>query len=331
MTEVTQIVVPEALHGQRLDRALAALFPEYSRAQLQRWIKADRVQVDGRSARQRDPVSSGETLSLRADAGSAPDRQAWDAPGNEPAMLARPVEIPVPVLHVDDDVIVVDKPAGLVVHPGSGHQDDTLANHLLYHYPKLAELPRYGIVHRLDRDTTGVMVVAHSHLAHKSLTAAIGSREAKREYTAVVVGLPTAGGTVDEPIGRHPRIRTRMAVTPSGREALTRFTVKERFVAHSVLSVFLETGRTHQIRVHLAHRGYPIIGDRVYGTRPRFPKGADETLIGMLGGFPRQALHARCLSFTHPRSGEELSISADLPTDYALLVKALRSNAAGRG
>jgi 23S rRNA pseudouridine1911/1915/1917 synthase len=231
------------------------------------------------------------------------------------------------VLYADSDLLVIDKPAGLVVHPAAGNPAGTLLNALLHYDPALADLPRAGIVHRLDKATSGVLVVARNLTAHKSLVDALQARRVKREYLAVVQTVLTAGGSVDAPIGRHPVDRKRMAVVPGGKESLTHYRVEERFRAHTLVRVQLETGRTHQIRVHMAHQHIPILGDPVYGGRLRLPPGAGSELQAQLTGFRRQALHAARLTLTHPSSGETVSWSAPLPADMTRLLETLRTDA----
>lgn len=309
-----EAVIPETEAGKRLDQALAALFPDYSRSLLTRWLKEGRVTVDGGPARPRDKVAGGEVVAVTPEAGGEP---RWE-----------PEELPLTVLHADDDLLVIDKPAGLVVHPGAGNPSGTLVNALLYHYPELADLPRAGLVHRLDRDTTGLLVVARSRAGHTGLVADLQERRIKREYTAVCHGVPTGGATIDAPMGRHPRDRKRMSVIRDGKPAVTHFTVAERFAAAARLDVRLETGRTHQIRVHLAYRRHPLIGDPVYGRRRAAPGRVAPAAAEAMANFPRQALHAARLALTHPRTGEELSCEAPLPTDLAELLAALRGEAA---
>ena len=308
-----EIEVPAALSGRRLDQVAAELFPEFSRSRLQRWIREACLLVDGAVRIPRDAVHGGEWLRLDAESEVEGD---W-----------RPTEMELPVVHEDEHIIVIDKPAGLVVHPAAGHVDDTLLNGLLAAYPELAQVPRAGIVHRLDRDTTGLLVVARTLAAQTALVAALQRRDVSREYRAVVNGVPVSGATVDRPIGRHPRDRQRMAVLESGgREAVTHYRVLERFRAHACLAVQLETGRTHQIRVHLSEAGFPVTGDPDYGGRVRLPKQAAPGLVDALRAFRRQALHAFRLSFVHPGSGEMIGFEAPVPEDMQCLLAELRAD-----
>ena len=305
-------VVPDRAAGRRFDAVLAELFPEFSRSRLAEWIKSGDARLDGREVRPRDPVRGGEAVSLQVV--------------QEVQTTAPAEDIPLHVLYEDSEVLVIDKPAGLVVHPGAGNPRGTLVNALLHRDPALAQLPRAGIVHRLDKDTSGVMVVARTLQAHTSLVAQLASREVHRQYLAVVVGALVSGGTVRAPIDRHPRDRVKMAVVEGGREAVTNYRVRERFPAHTLLEVRLETGRTHQIRVHMAHAKHPIIGDPLYGGPLKLPKGADDRLIEQLRGFRRQALHAETLEFAHPTTGEPVRCSTPMPADMVALVAALRDD-----
>ncbi|HEX7047861.1 MAG TPA: 23S rRNA pseudouridine(1911/1915/1917) synthase RluD [Gammaproteobacteria bacterium] len=307
--------IPEEFHGQRLDQALARLLPEYSRSRIKTWIDAGKVQLAGTSPRPRDIVSGGETWSVDAELAA------------EVAMA--PQEIPLDVVFEDEALLVINKPPGLVVHPGAGNPDTTLQNALLHHAPALVNIPRAGIVHRLDKETSGLLVIAKTLPAHTALVAALAHRTIKREYEAVSGGVMTAGGMIDAPIGRHPVDRKRMAVRDrGGREAVTHYRVIRRFRAHTHVAVQLETGRTHQIRVHLAHVRHPVVGDPVYGRRLALPKNPSPELIETLRGFRRQALHARRLSFTHPIDERELVFEAPLPADMQSLLAALNADAA---
>jgi len=298
--------------GQRLDQALAALFSDYSRARLQQWIRQGNVLVDGQLRKPKDKVFSGDEVLLRASF--------------EAQVPCAPEAIPLDLVYEDELLLVVNKPAGLVVHPAAGNPDGTLQNALLHHDPTLVDLPRAGIVHRLDKDTTGLMVVAKTVIAHKTLVEALQAREVKREYRALVVGRPTAGGTVDAPIGRHPSRRTKMAVVMSGKHAVTHYRIAERFRIHTLLAVHLETGRTHQIRVHMTHIHYPLVGDSVYGGRLKLPPAAHVYTRQMLQSFRRQALHAYRLGLTHPATGESMEWQADIPPDMQGLLDCLRQD-----
>lgn len=315
-----QAQIPDSLRGARLDQVVADLFDSYSRTRLQQWIKDGSLLVDGRAGKTRDKVLGGEHLSLNA---RLETEGQWQA---------QPV--PFDIVYEDASVIVVNKAAGLVVHPGAGNHDGTLLNGLLYHCEQLAAVPRAGIVHRLDKDTTGLMVVAKTLEAHLSLVNQLKERTVKRHYQALVQGVVSRGGSVDVAIGRHPSNRTRMATLGSGREmsahyreAVSHYRVLQRFSDHTHVEVALETGRTHQIRVHMAHLGYPLVGDTTYGGRLHLPKGVSEHLAESLRNFPRQALHALRLSFIHPLSGEVVEWASALPEDMQTLLSALRSEA----
>ena len=301
--------VPETLAGRRLDQVAAMLFDEYSRSRLQRWIDDGRLLCDGREGRRKKTLSGGERLSL------------WPEVDLDERCLAQP--IPLSVVFEDAEILVIDKPAGLVVHPAAGNRDGTMQNGLLHHDPALAGVPRAGIVHRLDKDTSGLLVVARTLGAHRSLVDQLARRSVKREYRALVRGCMVGGGRVDAPIGRHPTQRTRMAVVAGGREAVTHYQVSRRFTAHTLLAVRLQTGRTHQIRVHMAHLKHPLVGDPVYSGRARLPAGASERLRAELSGFSRQALHAARLGLIHPASGEMLEWESPLPADFAGLLEVL--------
>ena len=297
----------------RLDQVAARLFPEFSRARLQGWIRSGQLTLNGATARPRDPVVCGAVLSLSA---VLEEETSW-----------RAQEMPLALLYEDEHFIVVDKPAGLVVHPGAGNMHGTLVNALLHHRPQLETLPRGGIVHRLDKDTSGLLVVAASLAAHRSLVEQLQNKTVRREYYAIARGCLTGGGTIDAPIGRHPQQRTRMAVRErGGREAVTHYRLLERYAHFTALAVRLETGRTHQIRVHLAHRGYPLLGDPVYGGRLRLPRGATQTLLDALDQFRRQALHARRLAFKHPVTGELQEFESPIPADLGALREVLATD-----
>ncbi len=306
-----QAEIPAELAGERLDQAAAQLFPDYSRSRLQSWIKAGELRVDGAQCKPRDKVSAGAQITVATTLEAA---VGW---------VAQPIELDI--VYEDAHIIVLNKPAGLVVHPAAGHADGTLVNALLAHAPEMELLPRGGIVHRLDRETSGIMVAARTLQAHGDLVAQLQARTVKREYRAVCVGALTGGGTVKEPIGRHPKQRKKMAVVHNGKPAVTHYRIHRRFGHHTSITVNLETGRTHQIRVHLAHRHNPLIGDPVYGGRPRIPAGASQLLIDTLRSFPRQALHARALGLIHPYSGEEMHFECPVPGDIEELLRVLAS------
>lgn len=310
-----RVLVPEDSAGRRLDQAAATLLPEFSRSRLKAWIDAGRLTLGGQAVKARTLLKGGEELALEAEL--------------EPVDEAAPEAIPVFVVHADEALLVVDKPIGLVVHPGAGNRSGTLQNALLHAYPELALLPRAGLVHRLDKDTSGLLLVARTVESHAKLVAALERRAIKRTYQAVCQGVLTGGGTVDAPIGRHPRERTRMAVVEGGREARTHYRVLARFRAHTHCEIDLETGRTHQIRVHMAHAKAPLLGDPVYGGRPRLPPQASAELRAALQGFKRQALHATRLRLQHPRSGEALEFTSPLAPDLERLLALLRADAAG--
>lgn len=309
--------IPEHLNGRRLDQALAELVPEYSRSRLQQWIRGGQVMLDDRVPGVRERLRGGETVRIDARITA----EGVDAPE----------AIPLELVHEDDHLLVINKPPGLVVHPAAGNPSGTLLNALLHHDPRLATLPRAGIVHRLDKDTSGLMVVARSLVAHRRLVEALQERNITREYLAVVNGVLTAGGRVDAPIGRHPVDRKRMAVVAGGREAITHYRVITRFRAHTLVRVRLETGRTHQIRVHMASIQSPVLGDPLYGGRLRLPRGAGDALRNVLRDFRRQALHAERLELVHPSSGKLMAWQAPLPPDMELLVNALREDSRGAG
>jgi 23S rRNA pseudouridine1911/1915/1917 synthase len=312
--QTLDIEIPADLAGQRLDSALARLMPEHSRTRIKGWIEAGQVLVGRLPCKPRDVVAAGARVNVR---------MSVDEPRTE--VLAE--TIPLKIVHEDRDVLVVDKPVGLVVHPGAGNPNHTLQNALLGLDPSLASLARAGIIHRLDKDTSGLLVVARTPEAHTSLTRQLMARTMSREYLAVCVGVMTSGGTIDEPIGRHRADRLRMTIRADGRPAVTHYRVLERFRAHTYLSVKLETGRTHQIRLHLSHLRYPIAGDQVYGGRFAQPKGATPRLLATLRAFKRQALHAASLAFDHPRTGKRLSLQSPVPADFAELLAALRDDA----
>lgn len=308
-----EAVVPTEMFGTRLDQAASQLFSDYSRSRLSSWIKEGTLTVDGEAKRPRDKLNGGETLRVQVQLESMDNHQ--------------PQDIPLDVVYEDDSIMVINKPAGLVVHPAAGHADGTLLNALLHHCPEIGQVPRAGIVHRLDKDTTGLMVVAKTIPAQTDLVAQLQERSMGREYEAVVDGVMTGGGCVDKPMGRHPRHRQKMAVVGVGKEAVTHYRVLEKFRAHTHIRLKLETGRTHQIRVHMSHIGYPLIGDPQYGGRFRMPKGCSEEMIDELRGFKRQALHAKRLELWHPETGQQMEWEVDLPADMQHLLAVLQQDA----
>ena len=305
--------IPADLAGLRFDQILPGLFHGYSRAHLAAEIRAGRIRLDGRQVPPRTLVHGGEAVE-------------WERVG-EPVLGDRPEDIDLAIVFEDADLLVVDKPAGLVVHPGAGNRAGTLLNALLHHDPGFARIPRAGIVHRLDKDTSGLLVVARSLPAHTALTRMLAARDIHRRYAAIVNGVPVAGGTVDAPLDRHPADRLRRVVREGGRPAITHYRVREKFRAHALLQCELESGRTHQIRVHMAHAGWPLVGDPLYGRGLKLPRGATPRLADALRGFKRQALHAEHLAFAHPVSGEALAFDAEPPRDFLDLLDALREDA----
>ncbi len=311
-TSTKVAIVSDELGGSRFDQALVDLFPEYSRSRLAEWIRSGRATLDGAQVKPRQRVAGGERVELD--------------PVAEAATRVEAEPIDLEILLDDPEFLVINKPAGLIVHPGAGNPARTLQNGLLHFDPSLAAIPRAGIVHRLDKDTSGLLVIARTLSAHNKLVAQIGARTIKRQYQALVIGTPVAGGTIDAPIDRDLRDRLRMAVRDDGRPAVTHFRVRERFRAHTLLQANLETGRTHQIRVHLSHRRLPLVGDPLYGPGLRLPKGASAELTDALRAFRRQALHAELIEFQHPASGETVSVEAPAPADLRDLLDVLRDD-----
>lgn len=309
-----QAEIPLEAVGKRLDQVLAQIFPEYSRSRLQEWIEKGFVKIDGELKRARDKVKGGEQVAIVAELETV---SAWTAE-----------DLPLEIIFEDEDLLVINKPTDFVVHPAAGHAGGTLVNALLHYAPQLSELPRAGIVHRLDKDTTGLLVVAKTIFAHNKLGSALQKREIERVYEAIVQGVMPAGGTLNAWLDRHPHDRKRRAVVETGRgkEAITHYRVLQKFRAHSLLQLKLETGRTHQIRVHMAHLNYPILGDRTYGGRLRLPPNADPSFLKLIREFPRQALHAKRLALIHPKTGELMAWESPLPADMQALLLALKTD-----
>lgn len=312
-TQPITLVIPSSMAGSRLDQALPKLLPDYSRSRLQAWIKEELVRVDGQAAIAKQKVWGGEKIEVQPQAN--PDELAFTAE-----------DIALDIVYEDEHILVINKPAGMVVHPAAGNWQGTLLNALLHHAPQLKELPRAGIVHRLDKDTSGLLVVAKTIAAQTSLVRQLQARTVKREYRAIVWGEVWQNGKVETQIGRDPRSRTRMAVTRvGGKPAVTHYEVLERFAVHTYLRCRLETGRTHQIRVHMQHIGAPLVGDPVYGLRGIVPhRVMTQTLRDALSGFKRQALHAVRLGLIHPATGEAMEWQAELPADMKALLEAMR-------
>ena len=316
MTDIhLSALVPDDLSGKRLDQVAAMLFEDFSRSRLQSWILSGELLVDGRTMAGKEKLIGGENLTLSARL--------------EPDQALTPQAMPLDVVHEDEALLVINKPAGLVVHPAPGHRNGTLINALVHHVPSLAELPRAGLIHRIDKDTTGLLVVAKTLESHTDLVAQLQSRTMRREYEAIAQGVMTGGGRVDAPLGRHPTQRTRRAVVTSGKEAVTHYRVVERFRAHTHIRLALETGRTHQIRVHMMHIGYPLLGDQEYGGRLRLPKASSPAFIQALQGFGRQALHAQRLELIHPVTADIMAWEAPLPEDFRGMLKTLKADQNG--
>lgn len=304
--------IPSDLAGLRFDQAMSALFPEYSRSRLQDWIRKGNLTINGVQQSSKNRVIGGEKVTLNAEI-------------EEPSSHPEPEAIPLSITYEDEDLLIVDKPSGLVVHPAAGNWTGTLQNALIHHCKDLAKIPRCGIVHRIDKDTTGLLMIAKTLEAHHSLVQQLQERTVNRGYIALVQGAMTGGGTIDAPIGRHPTDRKRFAVQSGGKLAVTHFRLAERFSKHTLIHVKLETGRTHQIRVHMSHINYPLVGDPVYGGRPRLPAGASDKLTKMLQTFGRQALHAEKLGIVHPITGHYQEWAAALPQDFSCLIDELRT------
>ncbi len=315
MSEQIQLeaTVPDSMFGMRLDQAVAQLFPDYSRSRIQGWIKEGELTVDGQVIRPRDKLTGGEQIVVAATIAVIEEHKAE--------------QIPLDIVFEDEHILVLNKPSGLVVHPAPGHSEGTLLNALLHHAPEVAQVPRAGIVHRLDRETTGLMVVAKTIQAQTDLVEQLQDRSMGREYEAVVQGVMIGGGKVDAPMGRHSKNRQKMAVVGIGKEAVTHYRVLHKFRSHTHIRLKLETGRTHQIRVHMSHINYPLVGDPMYGGRFRLPKNTSEKMQQVLKNFRRQALHAKKLELWHPATGEHCSWEIDLPSDLQQLLAVLTRDA----
>ena len=296
--------------GLRVDLVAAKQFPDYSRGHIQKWIKNGDLLVNNQEVKTKHSLQLNDVISA----------DFWE----EPQLGDQPEAIPLDIIFEDEEIMIINKSVGMVVHPGSGNPDGTLVNALLAHQESLGFLPRAGIVHRLDKDTSGLMVVAKKESAYLNLIEQLKERSVKRTYMAIVVGVPISNKIINEPIGRHPKIRTKQAVVKNGKEAITRVSLSESFQGYSLLRVNLETGRTHQIRVHLSHAGYPIVGDSVYGARKQFAPGSTEDLKNIISSFTRQALHASELELIHPSSKKLVSFEADLPEDMFTLIGQLK-------
>ena len=308
--EIIELIVPETSFNQRVDRVLADLCPDYSRSQLQKWLKAGDILIDGRVMVAKEKIVGGEVIHIQA---KPIQRSEFE-----------PEDIALDIRYEDEHMLILNKPAGLVVHPAAGNWSGTLMNALLAHNDHQNELPRAGIVHRLDKDTTGLMMVAKDLKSHNALVCALQEREVSREYQALVCGELISGGTIEGNIGRHPKERKKMAVLyEGGKTAITHYRIEQRIVKHALLRVHLETGRTHQIRVHLSWKHHPLVGDKTYGGRLRIPSGLGEDKCNALRQFPRQALHAARLSLNHPVTGEPMSIECEMPDDMKQLINTL--------
>jgi len=321
LEEKLQGIIPDEHYGKRLDQSLAIVFPQYSRARIQNWLKNENILINDHPAKTRTKVLGGEIVKL-----ALPESEK-----EKSLSEALPEAIELNITYEDNDILIINKPIGLVVHPGAGNRNGTLLNALLYYYPPIEQVPRAGIVHRLDKDTSGLMVVAKNLEAQTDLVRQLENRSVEREYEAIILGQPITGGRWVDLMGRHPSQRTKMAVlaetSTHGKEAITRFSVEERFAIHAKVKVNLETGRTHQIRVHMAHNQFPLVGDQVYGGRLRLPKQAKQELIDCMTNFRHQALHARQLGLFHPKSKEWMVWKADAPADMQKLEQLLREHA----
>jgi len=318
--DVISLTVPAEMAGKRIDQVLTLCLSDYSRSRIQQWFKLNHVFLEGNNPKPKEKVWGGEVIEVRLqEALAVQQTENWGAAQ----------DLPLNIVFEDESLIIINKPAGLVVHPGAGNTDGTMLNALLHHAPELEKIPRAGVIHRLDKETSGILVVARTLAAHNKLSQLLQDREFTREYQAFVMGVMTAGGTVSAPIGRHPKHRTKMAVLPhsrTAREAVTHYRVERRYRAHTLVNVKLETGRTHQIRVHMAHIKYPIVGDPVYAGRMRIPANASPEFIEGLRAFKRQALHAKTLGFIHPLTGEYQEWTVEMPEDMQELQSLLEQD-----
>ena len=306
------VIVKESQAGKRFDQILADSFPDFSRSQLQKWLKKGAILVDNKIVPGKQKLVGGEKINLNIELESQTE---WS-----------PENIPLNIIYEDEHIIIINKPVNMVVHPGAGNNTGTLSNALLYHFPEIKNVPRAGIVHRLDKDTSGLLIVAKTIKAHTSLVEQLQERSVHREYEAITTGVITSGSTINKPIGRNPHHRTKMAVVDDGKNAITTFKVIEKYRAHSRIRCKLETGRTHQIRVHMQSINAPLLGDQTYNLRLRIPNGATNELVQQLRTFKRQALHAYKLGVIHPETGEKLYFTAQPPNDMQLLIKTLRND-----
>ena len=308
-----QLTIPREYHNQRIDSVLAQLLPEYSRSQISTWIKTGAIKMNQSLCKPKDKILGGDLIEIDVDF------TVVDTDFNH----CKPENIPLDVVYEDDELLVINKQSGLVVHPGAGNREHTLVNALLHHEPNLHHLPRAGIVHRLDKETTGLLIIAKTLTAHTSLIRQMQAREIDRHYLTLVQGHLISGGTIDTGLGRHPRNRLKMTVTEQGRQAVTHYYITRQYQDYTLLEVQLMTGRTHQIRVHMAYINHPVVGDPLYGGRMRIPANADDTFIGLLQQFNRQALHAQTISFYHPKTDQELTFEAPIPEDFNILLNAM--------